>query len=75
MIIVKGKASWLFSIRAWTVNHLGRNPKKGGNPPREKKFKIRANLVIGVICSMIICFKKKILNKFRIKTIFAVIIV
>jgi hypothetical protein len=27
------------------VNHLGKNPKNGGNPPKERKFKINKNLI------------------------------
>lgn len=27
--------------RAWIVNHLGRNPKNGGIPLSERKFRIK----------------------------------
>lgn len=36
----------LFSIIKFTVNHLGINPKKGGSPPNERKFKIKNILII-----------------------------
>ena len=36
--------SWLIT-RFWITNHLGRNPKKGGNPPRDNKFKNRKNFI------------------------------
>lgn len=30
-----------FCTRVWIVNHLGKNPNKGGRPPKDKKFKIK----------------------------------
>lgn len=29
---------WFISIKFWMTNHLGRNPRNGGNPPKDKKF-------------------------------------
>lgn len=30
----------------WIVNHLGINPKKGGRPPRDNKFKNKENFKV-----------------------------
>lgn len=30
----------------WIVIHLGKNPKNGGNPPRDNKLIIIINLVV-----------------------------
>lgn len=68
-------ASWLFSSRVWIVNHFGRKPNSGGNPPREKKFKISVIFRIGFRFNKISCFMKKILNEFRITIMFNEIIV
>lgn len=30
----------LFVINTWIVIHLGKNPRNGGSPPRDKKLRI-----------------------------------
>lgn len=36
----------LLIVKYWITNHLGINPKKGGNPPKESMFKNRDNFKI-----------------------------
>lgn len=31
--------SWLFTVNNWITIHFGANPKNGGNPPKDKRFK------------------------------------
>lgn len=33
----------------WITIHLGINPKKGGNPPKDRSVTKKANLLIGLI--------------------------
>lgn len=35
--IVVIKKIWPEFTRDWMTNHLGKNPKNGGSPPRERK--------------------------------------
>lgn len=35
MIIIKN--IWLIVIKDWIIIHLGKNPKNGGNPLKDKK--------------------------------------
>lgn len=49
IIITVGIKIILFSRRAWIVNHLGMNPKKGGIPLRDKKFNIKNIFVIMLV--------------------------
>lgn len=41
--MIKVKKNILFSIKFSIVNHLGKKPKKGGNPPKDIKFIIKKN--------------------------------
>lgn len=46
-IIINSDKKYKFSfIKKLTVIHLGKNPKKGGNPPKDKKFIIKNNFII-----------------------------
>lgn len=48
----------LFKIRLLTVNHLGKNPKNGGKPPKDIKFIIKRNLNILFKFNVLLnCFK------------------
>lgn len=40
------KAYWFTFIKDWITNHFGKNPKKGGNPAKDKKEIINANFKI-----------------------------
>lgn len=54
--------------------HLGKNPMKGGIPPKDKKFSIKKVLINGVEFKIITNWLiKKILNFKKIKTILIVI--
>lgn len=44
-IIKKTRKFWLIVERDWIINHFGRNPKKGGIPPKERKFTIKINFI------------------------------
>lgn len=35
----------LIVIIASIISHLGKNPKKGGNPPKDKRFKNSLNFI------------------------------
>lgn len=37
MIIIKIRINWLILDNSWITIHLGKNPKKGGRPPKESK--------------------------------------
>ena len=36
---------WLFSTKAWITIHFGKNPKNGGSPPSESKFRRKRILI------------------------------
>jgi len=46
-IIIVVNINILFLIRVWIVNHFGRNPKRGGSPIRDKKFRLKVKFTIG----------------------------
>lgn len=65
----------LLWTRLLIVNHFGKNPRKGGKPPRERKFIINRNFVVLVwFINLNICLMKKILNTRRVRTILMVMI-
>lgn len=35
--------SWLLNVKFWITSHLGRNPKNGGNPPKDRRLINREN--------------------------------
>lgn len=37
----------LASTIDWIMSHLGKNPKKGGKPPKDKRVVNKENLIIG----------------------------
>lgn len=47
-IIKVGNKIKLFLTRAWIVNHLGKNPSRGGIPLNDKKFRINSIFVMGL---------------------------
>lgn len=52
------------------TNHLGKNPRNGGNPPNESKFKNIKNLIEGFIKEKLkIWLKWNNLKLLNIKTI------
>lgn len=44
-IEINNKINWFLSIKFCITNHLGKNPKKGGNPPNDNKFKNKKKLI------------------------------
>lgn len=38
--------NWLFIVNDWITSHLGKNPKKGGRPPKESKLKNKKNFIV-----------------------------
>lgn len=44
--IIVARGARLFIIMAWIIIHFGRNPRKGGSPPRESNEVNIINLVI-----------------------------
>lgn len=52
MINVNNK--WFSWIKYWIVSHLGINPRKGGNPPKDKKFIINNSLIMILLFNEII---------------------
>lgn len=74
VIVVKKviKNNWLLIINDWMTSHLGINPKKGGNPPNDKRFIKRENFIIfdpkNKENNWLIWNKEKILNiKIKLK--------
>lgn len=45
--IIVIKKIWLELTKDWITSHLGKNPKNGGNPPRDKKEINIQNLIKG----------------------------
>lgn len=39
----------LCSVKIWITIHLGKNPRKGGSPPRERRNRITENFNQGVL--------------------------
>jgi len=63
-------------INLLIVNHLGKNPKKGGNPPKDKKFiVIEIFNILLIFIELVSWFIKNILFKLKINVIFNVIII
>lgn len=49
-IIIENVINNIFSIiKFWIIIHFGRNPRKGGNPPNDKKLIIKANFINGIL--------------------------
>lgn len=48
----------------WITIHLGRNPRKGGNPPKDRKLIINENFNVELFILMNNCFIKKMFNVF-----------
>lgn len=46
IIITVNKKYWLQQVNCWINNHFGKNPKNGGNPPKDKKFINNVNFKI-----------------------------
>lgn len=46
MIMIVGRKIILFCRRIWIVNHFGINPRKGGIPLNDKKFRMKNIFVI-----------------------------
>lgn len=40
------KNNWLLIVKDWITIHLGKNPKNGGNPPKDNKLKNKKNFII-----------------------------
>lgn len=49
IIINNNSINWFILIISSIIIHLGRNPKKGGNPPNDKKLIMKQNLINGVL--------------------------
>lgn len=64
---MNGNKKKLFFTSIWIVNHFGKNPMKGGRPPKERKFIIK-NIFIGVLKLILQnnCWIKKILKILKI---------
>jgi hypothetical protein len=49
------------------ISHLGKNPKKGGNPPRDKSERNKINLITVLLLNItnicLIWYNLKLLNK------------
>ena len=67
IIIIVNINNWLFNVKYWIVNHLGINPKKGGSPPNDNKFKNKENFKVLLkkksINNWLIWYNLNILNK------------
>lgn len=46
---INNKNNWCVSTKFWITSHLGKNPKNGGNPPKDNKFRNKKNLITGFI--------------------------
>lgn len=42
---INKRNNWFISTKFWITSHLGKNPKNGGNPPKDKRFKNIKNLM------------------------------
>lgn len=49
MIIINNKTIWFILVNDSRTNHLGKNPKKGGKPPKDKKFIKNKNFIVLLI--------------------------
>lgn len=64
------KKYWFLFINNSIIIHLGRNPKNGGNPPKDKKLNIKNIFKIGEIKKLLkIWLNWKILKFKNNKTI------
>jgi len=67
---INNKKIWFNSTKFWITNHLGKNPKNGGNPPKDNKFRNMKNLIEGFIIERLkIWLKWNNLKLLNIKTI------
>lgn len=63
------KKYWFIVINDWITNHLGKNPKKGGSPAKDKKDVRKKNFKIIEWENMLnIWLIKNILNWLNINT-------
>lgn len=46
IIKINSNNNWLFVINIWITIHFGKNPKKGGRPPNDSKFKNKINFIV-----------------------------
>lgn len=69
------KVKWLLSIKFIIVIHFGKNPKNGGSPPKDRKFKLKNRFNILLLLNINkYCLIKKILNNDKIIIILILII-
>lgn len=69
IIIIREVRYKPLSIRAWMVIHLGKNPRKGGIPPNDRKFNENINFTVLLVIAVINCLIWKILSLSSIRTI------
>lgn len=68
MIIMKVNINIFSLIMFWIIIHLGKNPKNGGKPPKDRKLIINENFNDELFILINNCFKKKIFKFFINKT-------
>lgn len=61
---MKERINIFLSVMFWIIIHLGRNPRKGGNPPKDKKLIINENFRVELFILIKSCFIKKMFNVF-----------
>lgn len=56
--------TWKFIFMFWISSHLGKNPRKGGSPPKDRRFmKIRFLLVEFILIEVKMWLNLNKLNK------------
>lgn len=56
-VIRNGSIISLFLVSVLITSHFGKNPMKGGSPPKDKKLIINENLMIlKLLIELMICF-------------------
>lgn len=75
MIITSGSKYNEFIVIVWIVIHLGRNPRNGGNPPNDIKFRIKKifNVVL-LFIEVNNCLMLKVFVLLTIRIMFSVIV-